>query len=222
VFVTVRHVLAHCTGLDHTKRSGRPKTCNLYPGQMRPPHSHHRQIYYLPGHGRTVASGLGEELLARGYELSGRETVGSFRALSFTEQVQLIADDLCSKFWRESDHVVANSFGAYLFLHAQLTMKPYAGRVLLLSPIVGEFSSDELGMGFSPPFPTKLRELAKAGEFPAPKQCEIHVGEQDWQSVPSNVVALGEFINVPVTVVRNAGHTLGSAYVKSVLDRWLR
>ena len=222
MFVTVRHVPAHCTGLDLTKRSGRPKTCNLYLGQMRSPQVHDKRIYYLPGHGKLIGAGLGGELIARGYELSGRETVGPFRTLSFSEQVQLIADDLCSKFWRESDHVVANSFGAYLFLHAQLTMKPYAGRVLLLSPIVGEFSSDELGMGFSPPFPTKLREFAKAGEFPAPKQCEIHVGEQDWQSVPSNVVALGECINVPVTVVPNAGHTLGSAYVKSVLDRWLR
>ncbi len=189
---------------------------------MRLRHSDNRQIYYLPGHGRVIRSGLGAELLARSYEVAGRETLEPFRALTFSQQVQIVANDLQSNFWHESDRVVANSFGAYLFLHAQLMMKPYVGRVLLLSPIVGEFSSDELGMGFSPPYPRKLREFAEEGKFPAPKECEIHVGEQDWQSVPNNVRALGECIDVPVTIVPNAGHNLGSAYVKSVLDRWLR
>ena len=96
-------------------------------------------IYYLPGHGGRLSTGLGEGLMNRGFDLTGRGTRGEFRALPFMEQVALVANDLRTEFWHTQARVVANSFGAYLFLHAQTLMPPYIGRVLLLSPIVGEF-----------------------------------------------------------------------------------
>lgn len=85
-----------------------------------------------------LAAGLGEELMQRGWGVAGRETVGDFRALRFGEQVVAVADDLEDHFWREDARVVAVSFGAYLFLHAQAQLPAFPGRALLLSPIVGE------------------------------------------------------------------------------------
>ena len=38
--------------------------------------SNPKTIYYLPGHGGRLGTGLGEALLSRGYNVSGRETVG--------------------------------------------------------------------------------------------------------------------------------------------------
>ena len=76
-------------------------------------------------------------------------------------------------------------------------------------------------LGFIPPQAGRLLELAENGTYPIPKQCEIHVGEQDWQSNPSNVTALAGRLGLGVTIVPNAGHTLGKDYVSSVLDRWL-
>jgi hypothetical protein len=164
---------------------------------------------------------LGDGLLSRGFDVDGRETIGEFRALPFGKQVELVAMDLTSMYWREDARVVANSFGAYLFLHAQAMMKPYIGYVLLLSPIVGEFSNEETRMGFIPPQAVKLSELAMSGSYPSPLNCEIHVGEHDWQSVPANVIKLAGHLGLPVTVVPSAGHMLGKSYVSSVLDRWL-
>ena len=178
-------------------------------------------IYYLPGHGGRLGTGLGEALLSRGFAVAGRETVGAFRTLPFREQVALVAHDLTSLYWHEDDRVIANSFGAYLFLNAQELMKPYIGRVLLLSPIVGEFSNEDSVLGFIPPQAGKLLDLAERGTYPAPKQCEIHVGEQDWQSNPSNVIKLAGYLGLDVTVVPNLGHMLGKSYVSAVLDRWL-
>lgn len=179
-------------------------------------------VYYLPGHGGHLESGLGQALRQRGFNLTGRETVGEFRRLRFTEQVDMIAEDLTSSHWHEESRVVANSFGAYLFLHAQSCMKPYLGRVLLLSPIVGQFSDDEnSGLGFIPPRAERLSELAEAGTYPTPMHCEIHVGELDWQSNPTNVLKLADRIGLPVTVVPKAGHMLGKPYVSALLDRWL-
>ena len=178
-------------------------------------------VYYLPGHGGQLATGLGQGLLDRGFNITGRETRGDFRTLPFDEQVQTIMDDLQGHFWHEQAQVVCNSFGAYLFLHAQAQMPAFPGRVLLLSPILGEFTSDQTLTTFLPPRSKKLKELAEASQFKAPACCEIHVGEADWQSIPANVQAFGRLTGIPVTVVPQGGHDLGKAYVGPLLDRWL-
>ena len=51
-------------------------------------------IYYLPGQGGRLDSGLGPVLSERGYDLSGRETRGEFNDLTFSDQVATIAEDL--------------------------------------------------------------------------------------------------------------------------------
>jgi len=66
----------------------------------------------------------------------------------------------------------------------------------------------------------RLGDIARARTFPAPKQCEIHVGADDWQSVPENVKAFGLAVGITVNVVPNAGHSLPKAYVSGVLDLW--
>ena len=99
--------------------------------------------------------------------------------------------------------------------------KPYPGKLLLLTPIVGEFSSEQIRMGFIPPYAKRLYELASKGLFPIPAYCDIHVGSEDWQSIPENVTAFGSLINAQVTVVKGAGHGLPKEYVASLLDTWL-
>jgi hypothetical protein len=179
-------------------------------------------IYYLPGRGGQLLTGLGQVLISRGLQVIGRETLGQFRDLSFAEQVQVISDDLHARFWDEDSLVIANSFGAYLFLHAQTQMPPYPGRVLILSPIVGEFESHESGTVYSPPYPKRLSELASQKAFPTPRNARVHVGELDWQSVPANVIEFGALTGIPVTVVPGAGHMLPKDYVGELLDTWLR
>jgi pimeloyl-ACP methyl ester carboxylesterase len=180
-----------------------------------------RTIYYLPGCGGQLGTGLGQGLMDRGFDVTGRETRGDFRNLPFDEQVQTVMQDLQDHFWHEQAHVVCNSFGAYLFLHAQAELPAFVGRVLLLSPIVGEFTNEQVMTSFSPPRPERLKQLAQTGLFKAPVNCEIHVGEEDWQSIPANVQAFGHLTGIPVTVVPRGGHDLGKAYVGPLLDRWL-
>lgn len=179
-------------------------------------------IYYLPGAGGQLATGLGQALRDRGFNVTGRETRGEFRALGFGDQLQIIREDLQAHCWHERARVICNSYGSYLFLHAQSQMTPFPGRVLLLSPIVGEFTSDETRTTFSPPRPTRLKDLAEAGQFPAPARSEIHVGSEDWQSTPANVQAFGALTGIPVTVVPDGGHNLPKGYVGGLLDRWLK
>lgn len=180
-----------------------------------------KTIYLLPGHGGRLTNGLGQALTSRGYDVVGRETVGEFRKLRFNAQVDTIAHDLKANFWHKDARIIANSYGGYLLLHALSNLEPFSGKLLLLSPIVGEFSSDEIGLGFIPPYATRLYELASQGLYPAPNQCEIHVGAQDWQSNPDNVSAFAKLVSARVTVVENAGHSLPKQYVGELLDPWL-
>lgn len=178
-------------------------------------------IYYLPGHGGLLHTGLGEGLRDRGWAVTGRETVGEFRALRFQQQVDPVEQDLRAHFWHADAQVVCNSFGAYLFLHAQAQMPAYPGRVLLLSPIVGAFEQADKLMLFSPPRPGHLMRLAAEGRYTPPPRCEIHVGADDWQSVPAQVLAFATPAGIPVTVVPGRGHMLGRDVVGPLLDRWL-
>lgn len=176
-------------------------------------------VYYLPRHGGLISTGLGQVLLDRGYDVTGRETVGDFKSLAFQAQVQTVASDLREHFWREDAKVFANSFGAYLFLHAQALLgEPYIGKVTLLSPIVGEFANDDEArpMNFIPPYAEKLLELASTGQFPVPVNCEIHVGSEDWQSCANSKV-FGEMVGIKVHLVDAAGHMLPHAYVGELL-----
>ena len=179
-------------------------------------------LYYLPGHGGRVETRLGEALRHRGWAVTGRETVGEFRTLRFQDQVDTVAQDLTEHFWHEDAQVVCNSFGAYLFLHAQAQLNPFPGRVLLLSPIVGAFEDVEKQMHFRPPKAEHLMRLSAEGRYTTPSRIEIHVGELDWQSVPANVLGFAAPLGIPVTVAPGLGHMLGREYVGPLLDQWLR
>lgn len=178
-------------------------------------------IYYLPGHGGRITTGLGEGLIERGFVLAGRETVEPFRALPFQEQIELVASDLRKSFWSRESYLIAVSYGAYLFLHAQAQMSSYPGCVLLLSPIVGQFATDEISIGFIPPRAKKLKHLAEQGEYPRPFNCQIHVGSEDWQSNPVSVSEFGAKTGIPVTIAPGMGHRLDVGYVSKLLDQWL-
>ena len=119
--------------------------------------SAHGDLIALTSHAGQLASGLGRALMDRGFDVAGRETRGDFRSLPFDEQIATVGQDLKDHFWHADARVICNSFGAYLFLHGQTLMPSFPGRVLLLSPILGEFTNAQARTSFSPPRPTRLK-----------------------------------------------------------------
>ena len=178
-------------------------------------------IYYLPGWNGELGKGLGSALMHRDFEITGRETRDEFKNFSFTEQVETVSEDLKENFWSADSLVVAVSFGAYLFLHAQATLPSYPGKVLLLSPIVGGFSDEKTGRVFSPPQESRLFNLAQAGQFPRLDRFDVHTGSEDWQSHPDGVTRFFNLIGVQAVIAGGRGHSLGVDYVGKVLDDWL-
>ena len=178
------------------------------------------KVYYLTGMRGKLHVGLGEAIQSRGFEVLGRELAGDFGRAGFRNQVELIIHDLRSH-WFESIPIIANSFGAYLLLHALTELAPYPGKILILSPILGTIENEEKQMFLRPPQSTRIFEIAEKGMFPTPKELSIHVGENDWQSDPKKCLSLSELIGGQVMVVPEAGHSLPQAYVSGLLDAWL-
>ena len=178
-------------------------------------------MYYLPGWSGQLHTGLGQGLLSRGFDVTGRETRDVFKDMDFSDQVATVQDDLRAQFWASDSIVIGNSFGGYLFLNAQAGLPPYPGKVLLLSPIVGGFADESTGRMFSPPKDGFIRSLAENGTFPAPLNCEVHTGEQDWQSHPELVGSFFGLLGIGVAVAKNRGHMLGEDYVSPVLNKFL-
>lgn len=76
-------------------------------------------VYYLPGMGGSLSQGLGQVLVATGCSVNGRELQGDFAKLTFAQKVEAVVKDLRSHQNDGASRVIANSFGAYLFLHAR-------------------------------------------------------------------------------------------------------
>lgn len=180
-----------------------------------------REIYYLPGMGGRLDQGLGQGLLERGYSLMGRETVGDFKRLRFGDQVEVVKSDLLGQFWHPGGLVIANSYGGYLFLHAQLELDAFPGRVLLLSPVIGQAANARLGVRFFHPRADVLSKVSLEGGFPRPANIEVHVGAEDWQAGPQALVGFCDALEIRIHVAHGRGHMLGIDYVGPVLDRWL-
>lgn len=178
-------------------------------------------IYYLPGRGGRLDKGLGEGLSMRGLKVDGQATIGEFARLGLDAQRKQIAADLSTGYWHPNARVIANSYGAYLFVQAQGLLPPFPGKVLLLSPILGPASLPKMTTTFTPPGYQAFSQLLEANEWPAPKRCEIHVGENDWQCPLDGVRRFASITGVSLHVVAGAGHMLGQDYVGHVLDQWL-
>ena len=51
-------------------------------------------IYYLPGWAGSLGTGLGKALMDRGFDVTGRETRGELKDLSFTDLVEAVKESL--------------------------------------------------------------------------------------------------------------------------------
>ena len=102
-----------------------------------------------------------------------------------------------------------------------MEFRPFPGRVLLLSPVLGEARHPVTGMQFASLGSAVLKEAAQAGTFVPPRRIEVHVGADDWQAGPQQLVDFCNRLDIEIHVAPGRGHTLGVEYVSALIDRWL-
>jgi hypothetical protein len=144
----------------------------------------------------------------------------SFSKLKFSEQISNIREKL-NDFQHNGGHlVIANSFGAYFFLHCVLN-NPKLGnlRSLLLSPVLGQ--SQLGGLGRIPPQALKLKTHLKAKQLSI-KDSSILAGSIDpvinWQMIGF----LQKYDSVKVIIAKGENHQINPDIVQAFIDRWIK
>jgi len=169
-------------------------------------------VYYLPGRGGSVESGLGEWLTANTNCVAGRSLDAELKGLEFNEQVDFIERDIL----HGPAAVVASSYGAYLFLHALSRVAAFEGHIYLISPILGPAIGE--GHYFRPPQSKYLAGLIEQNKFPRKLCITAIVGSEDWQSQPKRVCNTMDALNGTARVIEGAGHRLPHLDVQRFLS----
>ena len=181
-----------------------------------------RTAYLLPGRGDTLDGAVGRIITELGLSVQGRPVTSGFEALSFSEQLALVEADLKSLFDSRDAALVGQSYGGYVLLHALAALRPFPGRVLLISPVLGPGVAADGRHGSLPPRAGRLLDLARRGRFPSPRYLEIHTGAQDRGCDPQLAQRFASHLAAArLHIVPDGGHTLPEAYLRGVLQAFL-
>jgi hypothetical protein len=181
-----------------------------------------KRLYFLPGRSESLDAGLGRIITKMGYSIHGREILSDFVRLRFAEQLALIRSDLEPEFWDIDARLIGRSYGAYLLLQTLADMKPFPGRILICSPVLGAAVAKNGFFGSRPPRAEKLVKLAASNAFPAPAYMDIHTGAEDNGCDPLVAERFASLVrNTKLNVVPGAGHELGQEYTQGMLRDFL-
>ncbi|MBF0121357.1 MAG: alpha/beta hydrolase [Desulfobacterales bacterium] len=165
---------------------------------------------------------VGRILTNLGFKVQCRKLSEEFLSLRFNEQLTIVEDDLQSIDWASETVLIGHSYGAYILLHTLATMTLFPGRVLLISPVLGQAVSGNFQYGMLPPRARMLLKMAKHGTFPIPRYLEIHIGANDNSCDPNLAREFASLIATSnIHIIPGTGHNLSEAYLETVLNTFL-
>ena len=178
-----------------------------------------KSICYITGRGGSIRSGLGEYLALKTDKLYGLDVSHEFLTREFTQQVAEIAQAL-RKARVLSSTVIANSYGAYLVLHALLSRKIEISNLVLISPILGScYSGNRF---FKPPFSQHLNTLMSETASNLPRRTTIIWGAED-ESIDQNGIKklTSQCNDIHLIEIDKQEHHIDKQILAETLDRIL-
>jgi len=178
-----------------------------------------KSICYITGRGGSIRSGLGEYLALKTDKLYGLDLSHEFLTREFTQQVAEVALAL-RKARVLSSPVIANSYGAYLVLHALLSRKIEISNLVLISPILGScYSGNRF---FKPPFSQHLNTLMSETASNLPRRTTIIWGAED-ESIDQNGIKklTSQCNDIHLIEIDKQEHHIDKQILAETLDRIL-
>lgn len=180
-------------------------------------------IYWLPPYGALLSQGVGQTLSRFDVDVAGRETRGAFHALSFDQQVAIVKKDLLKYAWRRDGCVIAQAYGAYLFLHAQAQLLAFPGRLLMISPMMGCLPHEAESQSFRlPPYPSEIMRRATVRDLAFGPHCTWLVGEYDKIAPVQHVQLFAKQYQQTPQIVPGAGAHLDINWLDWRVEQWLK
>jgi len=179
------------------------------------------QIIYITGRGGDASKGLGAYLKELDANRIGLSVNSQFLQLDFHAQVALVSK-LIGDFDSSNTRIIANSYGAYLCLHALIDAPCYLSRFLLLSPVIGAVLDRQAMVYARLPGCQTFDQAVAEKRLTKPSSLAIHIGSDDMGYSPQPFSQLCSSLEgCELNVIENQGHSLDRVTVQGVVHQFL-
>jgi hypothetical protein len=173
------------------------------------------KLRYITGRGGSTTQGLSLYLSTLVDDYQALANDAELHRRSVDEQVNIV-----TKFCEPATHLIANSYGAYLWLLSRIDAEPADTQVLLLSPVMGRAIDPEKMLSSRPPRLRGLENAITEGRIILPQQVRITTGRDDEVCTYQTAVAHCARLGIgDLSIIENEGHNMSHALVsKTVMD----
>lgn len=180
------------------------------------------RLIYISGRGGDARKGLGGYLKQLDPNRIGLSVNESFLQRDFHEQVSVVRQ-LLDEFDGENTKVIANSYGAYLLLHALIDAPRYLLKGLLLSPAIGGVLNSNSLAYARQPSTNRFDEALIDRAFTKPRYLALHIGDLDVGYDSQRFEELDESLELDLLdIIPGQGHMLDRDIVKIILKHFFR
>ena len=180
-----------------------------------------QQIIYITGRGGDASKGLGGYLKSLDPHRIGLSVNSDFLKLNFNKQVAVVAK-LIHDFDSPRTFVVANSYGAYLCLHALIDAPSYMSRFLFISPVISSALNDQ-PMSYSRlPGSQCYNQAVSKKRITKPNLLAIYIGDSDPGYNPKLFEELRSSIGIDqLHVLKGQGHAVDKIVIQNIVHQFL-
>lgn len=173
------------------------------------------KLRYITGRGGSATQGLSSYLSTLADDYQGLANDSVLHRLSVDEQIGVVAE-----FSEAATHLIANSYGAYLWLLSRIDAAPTDTRVLLLSPLLGRAVDPEKMLSSRPPRLRGLENAITEGRITLPQQVRVVTGRDDDVCTYRTAVAQCSKLGIEdLSIIEGERHNISHALVsKTVAD----
>ncbi len=176
-----------------------------------------RTIRYVTGRGGSAQSGLSVYLSTLTSDFDALAIDPIFLQKDLEEQISAVRAFTAL----ESGHLIANSYGAYLFLLSLIDQPRFAAKVLLLSPVLGRAMDPERMLLSRPPREKTLHKAIKEKRLGVPDLLKIVTGKEDEICDHAMAHEISDSLGLEVTVLEGQGHMIEPSIVAQEIDKFL-
>ena len=175
------------------------------------------KLRYITGRGGSATQGLSLYLSTLVNDYQALANDAELHRLSVDEQIKTVME-----FCRPATHLIANSYGAYLWLLSRIDAAPTDKRVLLLSPVMGRAIDPEKMLSSRPPRLRGFESAIAESRLILPGQVRVVTGRDDDVCTYQTAVAQCAKLGIEdLSIIEDEGHNMSHGLVSKTVNDFL-
>lgn len=175
------------------------------------------KLRYITGRGGSVTQGLSLYLSTLVDDYQALANDADLHRLSVDEQINIVTE-----FCKPATHLIANSYGAYLWLLSRINSAPSDTRVLLLSPVMGRAVDPQQMLSSRPARLRGLESAISEGRLILPHKVRVVTGRDDDVCTYKTVIVQSGKLGIEdLSIIEGEGHNMSHALVSETVAEFL-